>query len=237
MKNIAVIFAGGVGKRMNNNALPKQFLTLHGKAIIIHTIEKFEKTQSIDGIVVVCVEPYIDYLKGLLEVAGIKKVAAIVKGGNSGQESIYNGLKAAKELFGEDNIVLIHDGVRPLINTELIEKNIKSVKQFGTAIFCSKVVETVVLRDKNSVGEVVNREKSWLAKAPQSFYLKDILACHNDAAAKGKFDYIDSATIMRDYGFKLNIVECSNDNIKITTPTDYYIFRAIFEKEENEQLL
>ena len=143
----------------------------------------------------------------------------------------------AKELFGENNIVLIHDGVRPIIDNELIDKNIESVKKYGTAVSCSKVTETVILRENDLVNEVVDRQKSWLAKAPQSFVLKNILECHIDAVNKGLNDYIDSATIMRAYGFDLNIVECSNENIKITTPTDYYIFRAIFEKKENEQLL
>lgn len=237
MKNIAVIFAGGVGKRMNNNALPKQFLTLHGKEIIIHTIEKFEKNKNIDAIIVVCVEGWIDFLQKLLEKYSIKKVISIVKNGNTGQESIFNGLCKAKELFGENNIVLIHDGVRPIIDNELIDKNIESVKKYGTAVSCSKVTETVILRENDLVNEVVDRQKSWLAKAPQSFVLKNILECHIDAVNKGLNDYIDSATIMRAYGFDLNIVECSNENIKITTPTDYYIFRAIFEKKENEQLL
>lgn len=236
MKNIAVIFAGGVGKRMNNAAMPKQFLTLHGKEIIIHTIEKFENNKNIDCIVVVCVEPWMQHLSNLILKYNIKKVVAIVKNGQTGQESIYNGLQRACELYGEDNIVLIHDGVRPLIDDELIDKNIESVKKFGSAISCSKVNETVILRDKDTITEVVDRSKSWLAKAPQSFWLKDIIKCHKDARNKGRNDYIDSATIMREYGYSLNIVECSNDNIKITTPTDYYIFKAIFEKEENEQL-
>lgn len=236
MKNIAVIFAGGVGKRMNNTSVPKQFLTLHGKEIIIHTIEKFENNAQIDAIVVVCVEPWIDYLNKLLEKFAIKKVVAVVKNGQTGQQSIFNGLSKASELFGQDNIVLIHDGVRPLINDELIDKNIESVKNYGSAISCSKVNETVILRECDTVNQVVDRSKSWLAKAPQSFVLKDILKCHMDAKSKGENDYIDSATIMREYGYSLNIVECSNDNIKITTPTDYYIFKAIFEKKENEQL-
>lgn len=237
MKNIAVVFAGGVGRRMNNNAVPKQFLTLHGKEIIIHTIEKFEKNENIDAIVVVCVSPWIDFFNSLLIKYNIHKVVAVVPNGNSGQESIYNGIAKAGELFGEDNIVLVHDGVRPLIDDDLINKNIESVRKYGTAISCSKVNETVILRNDDVINDVVDRDKSWMAKAPQSFILGDLLKCHNDARGKGKNDYIDSATLMRAYGYTLNIVECSNDNIKITTPTDYYIFRAIFEKEENEQLL
>lgn len=236
MKNIAVIFAGGVGKRMNNNAVPKQFLTLHGKPIIIHTIEKFENCPEIDGIVVVCFEPWINRLEEMLRLAGIEKVVAIVPHGTTGQDSIFNGLQKVNELYN-DAIVLIHDGVRPLIDNTLIIENINSVKKYGSAISCSKVIETVILRDNDEIDEVVDRERSWQAKAPQSFYFHDLYKCHLDARQKGKLDYIDSATLMRDYGFKLQIVECSRDNIKITTPTDYYIFRAIFEKEENEQLL
>lgn len=236
MKNIAIIFAGGVGQRMNNASVPKQFLTLHGKEIIIHTIEKFDNNENIDAIVVVCVESWIEHLQTLLKKFNIKKVVAVVKNGETGQASIFNGLKKAVDIFGEENIVLIHDGVRPLVDNNLIDKNIESVKQYGSAISCAKVIETVVIRENNSVNEVVDRNKSWLAKAPQSFLLKDIYNCHLDAYKKRKNDYIDSATIMREYGYKLNIVECSNDNIKITTPTDYFIFKAIFEMNENKQL-
>ena len=124
--NYALIFAGGTGTRMNSKTKPKQFLELHGKAIIIHTIEIFENHPEIDGVSVVCIESWLDYLKKLVEKEGFKKVKWIVPGGNSGQESIYNGLKAIHDdsSTNDDDIVLIHDGVRPLINEDVITYNI-----------------------------------------------------------------------------------------------------------------
>ena len=113
--NVAVIFAGGIGRRMNQKALPKQFLKLHGKEIIIHTLEHFQEHEEMDGIVVACVEDWIPFLEKLLKQYNMDKVKAVVPGGKTGQESIYHGLKKAEELFGEDANVLIHDGVRPLI--------------------------------------------------------------------------------------------------------------------------
>ena len=238
MKNIAVIFAGGVGRRMQTKALPKQFLKLHDKPIIIHTLDKFQTCKKIDGIIVVMVESYLDYFNEMLkEYSYIDKIAEVVPGGETGQLSIYNGLEATKRNYGEDCIVLIHDGVRPIIDSKLIEDNIDMVRIKGNAISAAKVVETIFMREDGMVGEVVDRSKSWLAKAPQSFYLKDILAAHYNALQEGKTDYIDSCSIMQSMGVKLNMVECSNDNIKITTPTDFYLFKAIMEKKENEQLM
>ena len=128
--NIAVIFAGGVGQRMHSVERPKQFLEMNNKPIIIHTLEHFEKHPQIDAIVIACVEEYIPYLKELLYKHRIEKVKKIVSGGKTGQMSIYNGLCAAKEISSDDNsIVLIHDGVRPLINDDVITRNIESVKK------------------------------------------------------------------------------------------------------------
>ena len=121
--NIAVIFAGGVGKRMNSKTVPKQFLKLHGKEIIIYTIEQFEQCPEIDAIIVVSLNDWIPYLERVLNQNGIKKVVKVVPGGQTGQESIFHGLKAAQKVGAEGkNIVLIHDGVRPLIDKETIQK-------------------------------------------------------------------------------------------------------------------
>ena len=133
--NIGLIFAGGSGVRMNTKGLPKQFLEMNGKAIIIHTIEHFEKCKAIDAIVIVCLKDYIEYLEDLLDRDRITKVKKIVPGGSCGQESIYHGLCAAEEISeNEDDIILIHDGVRPLISGKLIHDNINMVKEKGNAI-------------------------------------------------------------------------------------------------------
>lgn len=236
--NIAVIFAGGVGSRMNTKDRPKQFLLVHGKPIIVHTIELFEHHNEIDGIIVVCVEDWIDYMEEMKYRFRLDKIGRIVKGGETGQMSIYNGLKTAEEIYGtNDNIVLIHDGVRPLITEKLISDNIRCVREHGSAITCSPAKETVALVDgENGIDEIVPRNRSRIAKAPQSFYLKDIIQAQEKSIADGHRDMIDSCTLMRYYGNKLYAVEGSSENIKITTPDDFYTFRAIYDARENEQL-
>ena len=237
--NIAVIFAGGVGTRMNTKDRPKQFLLVHGKPIIVHTIEIFEHHPEIDGIVVVCVADWIDYMEEMKYRFRLDKIGAIVPGGETGQMSIYNGLKKAAELYGrEENIVLIHDGVRPLITAELISDNIACVKEHGSAITCSPAKETVALiDDSNGIDEIVPRDRSRIAKAPQSFYLDEILKAQEKSIADGNTNMIDSCTLMRYYGVKLFAVEGSSENIKITTPDDFYTFRAIYDARENAQLI
>lgn len=236
--NIAVIFAGGTGQRMRLVAMPKQFLELHGKPIIIYTLEQFDNHPAIDGIVISCLEPWILYLEKLIEKFSIKKVKAIVPGGETGQDSIFNGIHKAGELFPDNSIVLIHDAVRPIIDKDLITRNIEAVDIFGNAITVSQAIETVSIKGEEDgvVGEILNRNQCQLAKAPQCFILRDILAAHKAARNEGKHDFIDSASIMKYYGHVLHTVDGSPDNIKITTPTDFYTFRAIIEAQENYQI-
>ena len=144
--NIAVIFAGGTGQRMNTASKPKQFLELHGKPILIYTLENFQNHQQIDGIVLVCLESWIDYCNELLQKYHITKALKVVPGGNSGQESIFKGLKIANDILDEqNNIVLIHDGVRPLINEKLITDCIAMVKNKGNAVTVSPAIETILI--------------------------------------------------------------------------------------------
>lgn len=236
--NIAVIFAGGSGQRMRTKDIPKQFLEMHKKPIIIYTLELFEMHPEIDAIVVACVEEWIDYLKDLLYKYRIEKVKKIVPGGQTGQMSIYHGLEAAREVCGgKDAVVLIHDGVRPLINAEVISDNIKSVKKNGSAITTGIVQETIlVINDHESIEYVPDRSRSRVAKAPQSFWLNDILAAHYRAQKEGITDYIDSCTLMKKYGHKLFLVDGPSENIKITTPDDFFIMRAFLDAQENRQL-
>lgn len=238
--NIAVIFAGGVGRRMHTADKPKQFLELYNKPIIIHTLEHFDRHPSIDAIVISCVEEWISYLKELIYKYRIEKVKKVVPGGKTGQLSIYNGLLAAKEVCeGKKSIVLIHDGVRPLIDAKVISDNISSVEKYGSSITTGKVTETILVvdDDTNTIDYVPSRAKSRVAKAPQSFWLDDILAAHQKALSEGQNNCIDSCTMMQGFGIKLHLIEGPNENIKITNPEDFYIMRAILEAKENAQLL
>lgn len=236
--NIAVIFAGGIGQRMKTTNRPKQFLEMHGKPIIIYTLEHFENHKDIDAVAIACVEEWIPYMKELLEKYHITKVKRIVPGGETGQMSIYNGLCAAKEIAGDEkSVVLIHDGVRPLINADVITDNIESVKKNGSAITSAIVKETImVVKEDNSIDYVPERANSRVAKAPQSFWLDDILEAHHRAQREGRKDFIDSCTMMKHYGYNLFLIDGPYENIKITTPDDFYTMRALLDAQENAQI-
>lgn len=235
--NIGVIFAGGVGSRMHLKDRPKQFLEIYNKPIIVHTIEHFQQNPEIDAVAVVCVAEWMDYFAALVEQYRLDKVKKVVPGGASGQLSIYNGLLAARELAGgEDAVVLIHDGVRPLISSELLTRNIRAVEEYGSSITCGVVTETIIeIDDGGEIKTVPDRAHSRVAKAPQSFRLSDILAAHERALAEGRTDFIDSCTIMRHYGYPLHTIDGPYENIKITTPEDFYTMRAVLQSREDRQ--
>ena len=235
--NIAIIFAGGTGQRMNTKPKPKQFLELHGKPIIIYTIEYFEQHELIDGIVIVCVEKWIDYCQKLVDKFHIEKVNAIIPGGSTGMLSRFEGVKKAKELYPDDTICLMHDGVRPMIGHDIITANIKSVEKFGSAVTVAPAIETIAVRGSdNKVGQIIDRSKCQMAKAPQSFRLGELFKVHREAIDAGMNDCIDTAYLMQLNGYDVYTVEGSAENIKITTPTDFYTFRALMDIRENSQI-
>lgn len=238
-KNIAVIFAGGSGKRMNTVSRPKQFLELNGKPVMIYTLELFDNHPQIDAICVVCIEHWIPFLQKQIKKFEINKVVEIVPGGETGQDSIYNGLCAAERWANQHDAeanVLIHDGVRPLITEQTITDNIEAVTAHGNCITCVPATETFVVKQEDESLEIPSRENSLIARAPQSFRLSDILAAHRMARENGKHDFIDSCTMMSHYGHHMHTIIGPMENIKITTPTDFFIFRAMVEVHENQQI-
>lgn len=238
--NVAVIFGGGVGRRMNNRGKPKQFLELHQKPIIIHTLEQFEFHEQIDAISIACVEPWIGHLRRLIKRYEISKVRWIVPGGETGQLSIYNALQAVESEMGEgaNPAVLIHDAVRPVIPASTISDNINTVWEKGSAVTVAEARETILIEDTDgSIREATERSATRIAKAPQSFRLADILAAHRQALDEGLTDAIDSCSLMLRYGRQVWAVRGTHDNIKITTPEDFYVFRALSDLSESTQIL
>lgn len=239
MKNIAVIFAGGSGSRMNTVSRPKQFLELNGKPVIIYTLELFDNHPDIDAICIACIESWIPFLKKMLRKFEINKVVDIVPGGETGQDSIYNGLCSADKwarLQGDEAAVLIHDGVRPLITQQTITDNIQTVREKGNCITCVPATETFVVTQDDGTLQIPSRKDSLIARAPQSFLLKDVLGAHEKARSENRHDFIDSCTMMSHYGHHLNTIIGPMENIKITTPSDFFIFRAMVQVHENQQI-
>lgn len=235
MTNV-LIFAGGSGTRMNSKGRPKQFLQFYGKELIIHTLENFQNHPNVDGIAIVCIENWIPYLEKILEKYQITKVKKIVPGGKTGQESIYNGLKAIESFAEKDSVVLIHDGVRPFINEDVITNCIETTKKYGNAITVVPAIETIVTLENKKIQTITDRSKCFHARAPQCFILKDILNAHEKAIKDKNLNMIDSASLMKFYGYELYTVQGNVDNIKITTPADFYTFKALYEVRENQQI-
>ena len=232
----ALIFAGGTGVRMNTRSKPKQFLEIHGKPVIIYTIEHFEYHEQVDNIVIVCIKEWMDELQGLLIRYGVTKVSKVIPGGKTGHESIYFGLEAMKEYANPEDIVLIHDGVRPLINAELITRNIAMVKERGNAITCEAARESQIRSaDGQTICEVPPREEMYTAKAPQSFYYEEIYELYKQAQDDG-IGSIDSAHLCSIYNQPLYMVPSTKNNMKITEPADFYICRALYDAQESQQI-
>lgn len=233
--NYALIFAGGTGQRMNSKTRPKQFLELHDKPIIIYTVEAFENHPDIDGIVIVCLKDWIPFLEKKLIHYDIAKVRAVVPGGATGQESIRRGLDALGAIAQAEDTVLVHDGVRPLVGSATISECVESVHAYGSAIASAPAVETVVRENGGEVTDIIDRSTCRMAKAPQCFHLGDLRKAHERAVTEG-LEFIDSASLMRHFGHILRTVESGPENIKITTPADFYIFRAFVDARENSQI-
>ena len=167
--NYAVIFAGGVGSRMYTSKTPKQFIQVSGKPIIIHTIWNFEKHEDIHGICVICVRGWSEKLREMIRREGIQKVRWIMEGAETGQQSIYNGLKAIYDESGDPSgdMVLINDGVRPFVEPHIIDQNIRCVKANGSSVTVCPVPETVVeIDERGEIRHIPVRSKCYLSKAP-----------------------------------------------------------------------
>lgn len=235
--NIAIIFAGGSGVRMGAG-VPKQFLEINGKPIIIHTLQLFQYHDQIDKIYISVLKDYISYMNELVDEYHLKKVASVIPGGETAQDSIYLALKKAQSENPDDSIVLLHDGVRPFVSYDVIANNIKGVEEKGNAITCTACYETILLsKDGQSVDSVPFRKDTFAAQAPQSFRLKDIIAAHDVVRARpeGYENMVDGCTILKSQGLPVNMIEGNRGNIKVTTPEDVYMYRALLQYKENEQ--
>ena len=235
--NIAIIFASGTGARMGAG-IPKQYLEINGKPILIHTLQIFQYHHRIDKIYVAVQESYIPYAQLLVREYHLSKVAGILPGGATAQDSIYMALRRARAENSGDDTVLIHDGVRPFISYNVICDNIDSVKKYGNGITCTPCYETILIsKSGEKVEDVPYRKETFAAQAPQSFYLDDILRIHERirATETGYENMVDACTMCTTLGIPVHMVPGNRGNIKVTTPEDFYFFRALLTYRENEQ--
>jgi 2-C-methyl-D-erythritol 4-phosphate cytidylyltransferase len=230
--NIAIIFSGGKGIRLNGDSTPKQFLEVNNKPILVHTLERFQYHPQIDKIYISILSEYFDFCLDLIKKYNLSKVAGVVYGGDTAQKSIYNALKKAAEENPDNSIVLIHDGVRPIITEEVISANIESVKKYGTGITSTPCYETILVSsDGKTPQEIPIRRETFAAQAPQSFFLKDILDAHEIIQKTNpKYtDIVDSCTLFDKLEKTTHLVAGNSGNIKITTPQDMYILGGILK--------
>lgn len=227
--NIAIVFAGGSGVRMGA-AVPKQFLEIDGKCVLAWTLGLFESHPDVDGIVVVAQPEHFARIEALCRDEGIAKLVKLCAGGETAQDSIYNGLTACAALYPPDTVVLLHDGVRPYVEAEVISRNIAAARDFGSAVTITPCYETIVISsDGTKVDALPRRAESYTAQAPQSFRLGEVLSAHEEIRARpgGYKDMVDQATIYKTLGRPVRLVEGSRGNIKVTTPEDLAMLGAL----------
>lgn len=222
-----VIFAGGMGMRMQNQDIPKQFLTVDGKPIIIRTLEVFSSHPEVDEIVVACLEGWIPVLKEQIAEFGIRKVRAIVPGGANGYGSIHNGLMEAAKTAKGDDIVLICDGVRPMITEDLVTNCIRETREYENAVPVTKSIDSVLESfDGVHCKKSYERGHMFITQAPQGYTFRKILWAHEQAEARGITDPTSSCELLLELGEEIHIFLGERQNIKVTTPEDLYTLRS-----------
>ncbi|MBE5838048.1 IspD/TarI family cytidylyltransferase [Butyrivibrio sp.] len=236
MKTVALIIAGGTGARMHQD-IPKQFLTVNEKPVIVYTLEAFQNHPEIDSIAVVCVDGWEQMLLAYAKQFNITKLEHVVKGGDNGQGSIRNGVYELEKFFDKDDIVLIHDAIRPMVSAEIISDCIMKTKQYGNAITAIPCAEAMLTTDDGVVSEEsYSRDKLKRTQTPQGFKIGEICDLHRKALEKGITASVASCTLMIEMGKKVYFSQGSEKNIKLTTVDDIDIFKALLMSKRSEWL-
>jgi len=222
----AIIAAGGRGERVGGS-LPKQFIEIKKKPLLVYTVENFEKCELIDEIMLVVPEEYVGLCSyQIVDVFNFRKIRKIISGGKERQDSVY---KALLSLPGDTDIVVINDGVRPFIRVEKIIKSIEMCQKDKAVILALPINETVKRVEDKFVVTTLDREKLWVAQTPQTFEYKLILEAYKKASEAGFIGTDDSSLVER-IGFKVKVLEGDYENIKITTPEDLVLAEKILER-------
>ena len=227
MKNIALILAGGIGTR-SGEKIPKQFVEINNKPLIIYTLDKFQKSESIDGIVVVCVENWISRLDDYVKKFEISKIIKIVRGGKNGLDSVKKGLDELN-MCSNDDLVLIHDAVRPFVDVDSIEENIKIASKYGLALTSVDLLVTLVYSNDGIVGDnVIDRDNLKRILTPQTFNYGLLKELYEDETKLNPQKYPSTFSLYMSTGKKVYCSKGSEKNIKITYPEDIEYFKKMF---------
>lgn len=227
MANIALLIAGGSGNRMHQD-IPKQFLTVNERPVIIYTLEAFERHPEIDAMAVVCIEGWELVLWAYAKQFNITKLKYVVKGGENGQASIRNGVYELEKHFSRDDIVLIHDAIRPMVSAEIISDCIRVVAQRGNAITVIPCAEAMMQTEDGTISTgSYPRDRLKRTQTPQGFRIGQICDLHRRALERGITNSVASCTLMIEMGEQVYFSVGSEKNIKLTTIDDIDIFKAL----------
>ena len=234
--NVALILAGGSGSR-TEQSVPKQFLPIDDKPIIIYTLEAFQNHPAIDAIIVASIDGWLDVLAGYARAYGITKLKWIVKGGENGQASARKALLELEPHCKEEDIVIIHDAVRPLISQEIISDCIAKARQYGSGLSAVRCQETIMrTNDGESGSDGIDRNDIMRVQTPQAYRYGKALWAHKEALNRGITNAVYTNTLMLELGETLHFSLGSNKNIKITTLEDIDIFKALYTTRRDEWL-
>lgn len=225
--NIAMIIAGGSGQRMHQE-VPKQFLNVHNKPVIIYTLEAFQSHPNIDEIGVVCVDGWHEMLRAYSKQYRIDKLKWIVSGGENGQASIRNGVFEAEKRYAADDVILVHDAIRPMVSHEIISDCIIQCEKYGSAISVVPCNTVVLHIDGEDISRsVIDRDELKLTQTPQAFKIGMLASAHREALEKGITNSVASCTLMSELGKEVHFSIGDETNIKLTTVSDLKIFEAL----------
>ena len=234
--NIALIIAGGVGARMGQD-IPKQFLTVNDRPVIVYTLEAFQRHPEVDSIAVVCVEGWESVLSAYARQFGITKLDCIVTGGENGQDSIRNGVFELERRHSPDDIVLIHDAIRPMVSAEIISDCIAKARLHGSAISVVPCAEAMLTTGDGIVSDgQYPRDSLRRTQTPQGFPLGRICDLHRRALEAGITNSVASCTLMVEMGESVHFSLGSERNIKLTTVEDIDIFKALLAARRSDWL-
>lgn len=234
MKNYVILLAGGVGKRMNAD-IPKQFIEVNGKPIIAYSIENFQRNNQVEKIVVVCVKQWQEHLKEIVAKYNLSKVEWIIEGGDTGHDSIRNGVFFLKDKIEPDDYIIVHDAVRPVLPQKAIDEVLKVAHKEGNA--CSSVAchpPIVYMDDFKSGITDVDREHVMLTASPQVFKYSLALKCYEKAEQENKHNFTFTSSMLIHYGERVYFAKGTTNNIKITTKADLALFKALLTVPEEE---
>ena len=234
MKNYVILLAGGVGKRMASD-IPKQFLEVRGKPIVVYSIENFQRNSSIEKIVVVCKKEWIDYLRELIIKYELSKVTWVIEGGETGHDSIRNGVSFLKDRIHPNDYIIIHDAVRPILPQKAIDEVLRVAHEKGNAsssIVCHPPI--VYTEDHVSGIRDIDRDHVMLTASPQAYQFSLALKCYDLAEREGKNNFTFTSSLLIYFGERVYFAKGTSCNIKITQKEDLALFEALLQIPEEQ---